>query len=378
MGGGLSRTAAPPPPTAADRPPPPVLANCARPAAFRAAAAALYGADDWPGAGRLPVVFDDTYNIRLFGLERLHPFDSCKFGRVVALLEAAGALRREELVAPRAATLEELADVHAPEYLAALEASSRKVAEVCELPLLALLPAAAVRHNVLAPMRLMAGGTLAAAALALRSGWALNVGGGMHHAHYAAGAGWCAYSDIFFAIRALRRASAGAVRRVLVVDTDAHQGNGVARSKLHFQDADTFILDLYNASIWPQDAAAKAGVDVDAGVPSGTADAAYLAALSAGLAEAFARFPRPDLVVYNAGTDVLADDPLGRLAVSPAGVVRRDEAVFAAAVAARAPIVMLLSGGYSKDSAPCIARSVENLGRRFALLPRLAAPREEP
>ncbi len=342
MGGGLSRTAAPPLLLATDRPPPPVLANCARPAAFRAAAAALYGADDdWPGAGRLPIVFDDAYNIRLFFLERLHPFDSCKFGRVVALLEAAGALRRETLVAPRAATLKQLADVHAPEYLAALEGSSCKVAEVCELPPLALVPAAAVRRKVLAPMRLMAGGTLAAAALALRSGWALNVGGGMHHAHYAGGAGWCAYSDIYYAIRALRRASAGAVRRVLVVDTDAHQGNGVARSKLHFQDADTFILDVYNSSIWPQDAAAKAGVGVDAGVPSGAADAAYLAALGAGLAEAFARFPRPDLVVYNAGTDVLVGDPLGQLAVSPAGVVRRDEAVFAAAVAAGAPIVML-------------------------------------
>ena len=36
-------------------------------------------------------------------------------------------------------------------------------------------------------------------------------------------------------------------------------------------------------------------------------------------------------VVYNAGTDVLAGDPLGRLGVSHAGVVERDELVGARA-----------------------------------------------
>lgn len=36
------------------------------------------------------------------------------------------------------------------------------------------------------------------------------------------------------------------VQRVMVIDTDAHQGNGVARDKLHFKDGDLFILDVYN------------------------------------------------------------------------------------------------------------------------------------
>jgi acetoin utilization deacetylase AcuC-like enzyme len=33
----------------------------------------------------------------------------------------------------------------------------------------------------------------------------------------------------------------------MVVDTDAHQGNGYARDKLHFEDNDVFVLDVYNA-----------------------------------------------------------------------------------------------------------------------------------
>lgn len=103
--------------------------------------------------------------------------------------------------------------------------------------------------------------------------------------------------------------------------------------------------------------------------PTGTDDAKYLDAVKGALPEAFRRcHPPPQLIVYNAGTDVLAGDPLGLLRVTEEGVLRRDEAVFAAAMEHRVPIVMLLSGGYTKDSTPCIARSIENLAARFGLV----------
>ena len=37
------------------------------------------------------------------------------------------------------------------------------------------------------------------------------------------------------------------MQKVMVVDTDAHQGNGYARDKLQWNDHDLFIVDLYNA-----------------------------------------------------------------------------------------------------------------------------------
>ncbi len=75
-----------------------------------------------------------------------------------------------------------------------------------------------------------------------------------------------------------------------------------------------------------------------------------------------------DLVVYNAGTDVLAGDPLGRLGLSRQGIVARDEAVWRwARDEARAPIVMLLSGGYAKDNAAVITESLANLFDKFGL-----------
>jgi hypothetical protein len=40
-------------------------------------------AAEWRRPGQLPVVYDPAYNIKFGGLEKLHPFDSCKFQKVL-------------------------------------------------------------------------------------------------------------------------------------------------------------------------------------------------------------------------------------------------------------------------------------------------------
>ena len=62
-----------------------------------------------------------------------------------------------------------------------------------------------------------------AAALAVERGWSINLGGGMHHAHSTGGAGWCMFSDLTLALRKLRTATHGAVKNIMIVDTDVHQ-----------------------------------------------------------------------------------------------------------------------------------------------------------
>ncbi len=52
------------------------------------------------------------------------------------------------------------------------------------------------------------------------------------------------------------------MRRVLIVDLDAHQGNGVERDKLAAADGDLFIVDAYNCAAFPRDTTAKAAIDV--------------------------------------------------------------------------------------------------------------------
>lgn len=77
---------------------------------------------------------------------------------------------------------------------------------------------------------------------------------------------------------------------------------------------------------------------------------------------------KPDFVIYNAGTDCMCGDPLGRLNISEQGIVQRDEVVFTQCLQRNVPVVMILSGGYQMTNAPVIARSIHNLNNRFSLL----------
>ena len=98
--------------------------------------------------------------------------------------------------------------------------------------------------------------------------------------------------------------------------------------------------------MFPRDDEAKPAIDIAVELRSGVTGSVYLDQITTALARAGAEFPSPDLVFYNAGTDVLSGDPLGRMDVDEASVVARDEAVWRfAAEVAKAPIVMTLSGG---------------------------------
>ena len=89
------------------------------------------------------------------------------------------------------------------------------------------------------------------------------------------------------------------------------QGNGYERDKLTFEDRSMYILDMYNAELWPQDAPAKAAIDNMVELKCGTQDTEYLTKLDGALDQAAREF-QPDLILYNAGTDILKGDPLGR------------------------------------------------------------------
>ncbi|KAG0462808.1 hypothetical protein HPP92_021284 [Vanilla planifolia] len=197
-----------------------------------------------------------------------------------------------------------------------------------------------------------------AAKLAFERGWSINVGGGFHHCSANKGGGFCAYADISLCIKyAFVRLN---ISRVIIIDLDAHQGNGHATD---FCDERVYILDMYNSEIYPLDYEARRYIDQKLELVSGTRTQEYLELLDKALKVAKNKFD-PELVIFNAGTDILDGDPLGNLKVSPDGVVMRDEMVFRFAKEASIPIVMLTSGGYTKFSARVIADSIINLSRK--------------
>jgi len=76
---------------------------------------------------------------------------------------------------------------------------------------------------------------------------------------------------------------------------------------------------------------------------------------------------RPAIVFYNAGTDVYFKDILGGLALTENGILERDAYVVNTLVQAGIPVVMVLSGGYTRESHKLIAESVSYLIQSYGL-----------
>lgn len=298
------------------------------------------------------LVYHPRYNMRAMGLERLHPFDTRKHERAMALLLPEAKIPAARILRPAPARRRDLLQVHSPEYLRQLH-SPAYLARALEIPFIAKLPALVTRRLVLGPMRYATGGTLLAATTALQCGLATNLAGGFHHASRTRAEGFCVFADIALAITRLR-----AQRRIdtaIVIDLDAHQGNGVERD--FTGDPGVAIFDIYNMNIYPGDADAKRGIRWNLPIETGTGDAQYLGLLRQALPRALDAFPA-DLAIYNAGTDIVRGDPLGLLSVSPDAVLARDQFVLEQLAQRNIPTVMLTSGGYTDQSHSLIARTV--------------------
>jgi len=331
-----------------------LLVSCIPPQSFRAAKAPREGRvmND-----RVAVVYSARYQIDLGGGERLHPFDIRKYAEIYLQLNLDGLLRPEDVFVPEEISQADLLRVHTPEYLESL-GSSAAVGRHLEAPFVAILPAPLLDYGLLRPFRYATGGTLLASRLALSHGIAVNIGGGYHHAKPASGGGFCIYADMPVAIRTLQ--AEGLIRRALVVDLDVHQGNGTA--VCFAGDPSVYTFDMHEGDIYPWP---KEHCSLDVELPPGTGDARYLKTLRDHLPAVFAA-AQPDIVFLQAGCDVLAGDPLARLALTREGIVARDAAVIDACVQRQMPVVMVLGGGYSEQAwvvqCASIRRTIETYG----------------
>lgn len=303
------------------------------------------------------LVYSPDYDLTLYGLERLHPFDGRKYSRAWGRIQSALGDRATALVeAPEAPVSDDrLLLVHTQAYLDTLASSSATIAQALELPFLKLLPHGVLDSRVLTPMRLATQGTIQAMGHALAGSTAMNIGGGYHHAFPDHGEGFCLYADVPVALAHYRRAGAiGADEPVLLIDLDAHRGNGFFAA---FQDDPAVhILDVYNAQRYP------GFFDGDEDrhpyqVPlkAGRTDADYRAALDRELPEFLDSSPAPRLAIYNAGTDIVAGDKLGGHEVSYDGVAARDRLIVDTLAERGIPTAIVTSGGYSDASHRLIA-----------------------
>ena len=187
-----------------------------------------------------------------------HRFPATKFSRLVARLEDDGVLDAFARHMPEPVLPADLAITQDSGYIAAIADGTldRESLRVLGLSW----------SRVLANRSFLAvNGTLLAARKALEFGLACHAAGGTHHAHFGHGAGFCVFNDL--AYTAVRLRHEGAVRRVLILDCDVHQGDGTARILQTYDDI--FTCSVHCGKNYP---ARKAVSDLDVEIESGTGD----------------------------------------------------------------------------------------------------------
>ncbi|MDN7999002.1 histone deacetylase family protein [Burkholderia multivorans] len=176
-----------------------------------------------------------------------------------------------------------------------------------------------------------------------------------HHARRDAAGGFCYLNNAAIAAQALL----GRHRRVAILDTDMHHGQGVqeifyGRDDVLYVSIHGDPTDFYPVVAGYEDetgAGAGAGYNLNLPMPHGSPEAVFFERLDDAL-RALARF-EPDALVLALGFDIYKDDPQSQVAVTTDGFGRLGSVIGALGL----PTVIVQEGGYHLDSLDANARA---------------------
>ncbi|MGB1131086.1 MAG: histone deacetylase [Haloferula sp.] len=251
------------------------------------------------------------------------------------LLLEGGILRPEEIVDVREVEPHLLKSVHDPAYLAKIYRGQLDPKEQLRLGL-------PVTPKLYQRSATEVEATRQACYAALEEGVAVCLAGGTHHAFESHGEGYCVFNDVAIAIRDLQVHRPGI--RVMVVDTDAHQGNGTA--SLLADDPRVFTYSIHVGRNYPT---RKVEGSMDIETVRYVEGEMYLKQLFSTLAAALDTFS-PDLVIWIAGADNHSNDRFGQMHLSVKDLQRRDEVLLGAFMRNRVPVAVLYGGGYNRQT----------------------------
>ena len=196
------------------------------------------------------------------------------------------------------------------------------------------------------------GGVAAAAEKALTDGVSAAIASGFHHAHAKRGEGFCTFNGLVVAIDKLR--AEGKLFNAAILDCDLHYGNGTAQ--LIYDRPYITQLSIYGNDYWNntpyRDVSKLRHEDgpnhMSAPLLAGCRGPAMQAVLQRQLPRLLTR-EWPELILYQAGADPLAEDPYSPLDLTAEDLMERDRTVFQFAKDNGIPIAWVLAGGYTAD-----------------------------
>jgi acetoin utilization deacetylase AcuC-like enzyme len=282
-----------------------------------------------------------------------HRFPMNKYSMLRERLERDGICGPGELRVPHPVTEEEILRAHDPGYLKKVIFGTLTDKEVRRIGF-------PWSERMVERSRRASGGTLGACRAALEEGLAANLAGGTHHAFADRGEGFCVFNDSAIASRALR--AEGLVARVVVLDTDVHQGNGTAA--ILRGDTRVCTFSIHGAKNYPFH---KEESDLDVPLPDSADDEAFLAALSEAL-DRVLDSATWDLAIFLAGADPFEDDKLGRLCVTKEGLAERDRLVLEGCRERGIPVAVTMAGGYAKKVEDTVDIHFQTIERAASML----------
>ena len=183
-------------------------------------------------------------------------------------------------------------------------------------------------------------GTLAATYAAFDDGLAANLAGGTHHAFADRGEGYCVFNDVAIAIRHLQQREP--YLQAMVIDLDAHQGNGTHH--IFREDANVYTYSMHVGRNYPS---RKEPGTQDVELPRWCDGDTYLRRLAETLAPAVDQH-EPDVAFLILGVDVHADDRFGQMKLSTRQMRQRDALAIQTCRDRAVPVVLLYGGGYNR------------------------------
>ena len=285
-------------------------------------------------------------DLSLYDLGVGHPFRGDRFEVFRQSVRSGGyesLLGFEVREAPRA-TDEDLRTVHDGAYLARLEQLAASGGNVSlDTP---------VNPGMLEAGRRIFGAGLAAADSVVKDPDTICVTlGGLHHAGRDYGEGFCVYNDIAGSAR--RLLDRHGLDRVMILDSDAHQGNGTM--DLFYAEPRVLFLSIHQSpeTLYPGrgftheiGSGAAKGHSVNVPLPPGATRAHY-DRVWADVVRPVARQFRPQVIIQNGGCDPLWDDPLTGLDLDMVDFEWLGSAYARLAQEVGCPLISMFLSGYS-------------------------------
>jgi acetoin utilization deacetylase AcuC-like enzyme len=304
----------------------------------------------------LKVFYSDHF---VLPLPEGHRFPMVKYSMLRERVVATGICGPGEMRVPRPVSDEEILRAHARTYLQRVVDGTLTRREMRRIGF-------PWSERMVERSRRASGGTLGACLAAVEDGFAANLAGGTHHAFADRGEGYCVFNDSAIAARAVQ--AEGLLERVVILDTDVHQGNGTAA--ILRGDDSVFTFSIHGVRNFPF---RKEESDLDVALPDGADDGEFLEALQAGL-EKVLEASRAELAIYLAGADPYEDDRLGRLSVSKEGLTERDRLILESCRERGIPVAVTMAGGYARRVEDTVAIHLRSIERAALLNGRETRP----